>query len=360
LLSLDLNKEKDVAELKAAWADIFAQYYLFCIHVHEKGLRYIHHSLTSLTSSNEAWSGFQIFLSDDEYSFFKAESSSFLDQEKFEDFIMPFDFLQFHRSERGELKDPWKAEGRAGALHSVPNAFSGGVDYLLRFQDKELVGLNGDKKRFEVPPDLYAAAFECMVVARSKEEMEKSVVQLPGAERIVKQYGLCRSLIDEIASPGRVASHLAWHRLLQVTKPQAANLRSEVSIDVTGTISPEDCNLKVDMETRGLLAVLIILLKEAIQHTLLLWSEDPKLISSESRPQPLVKIDNENLQLSIMNPTQPKSRLIPRYSEQENTLNIFRHFLSNWKIEKVDYEKDSYNGYSTWSRTIKYIQKGRR
>lgn len=72
--------------------DIFYQFYLFSLFLHEKDLNYIFHVPAMEFNSVGVWGGFQIFMDKEEYSFFKATGHSDL-SDIFYKFISPFDII---------------------------------------------------------------------------------------------------------------------------------------------------------------------------------------------------------------------------------------------------------------------------
>jgi hypothetical protein len=73
--------------------DIFYQFYLFSLFLHEKDLNYILHVPAMEFNSVGVWGGFQIFMDKEEYSFFKEATGPPDLSDIFYKFISPFDII---------------------------------------------------------------------------------------------------------------------------------------------------------------------------------------------------------------------------------------------------------------------------
>jgi hypothetical protein len=73
--------------------DIFYQFYLFSLFLHEKDLNYISHIPAMEFNSVGVWGGFQIFMDKEEYSFFKEVTGPSDLSDIFSKFISPFDII---------------------------------------------------------------------------------------------------------------------------------------------------------------------------------------------------------------------------------------------------------------------------
>jgi hypothetical protein len=227
--------------------------------------------------------------------------------------------------------------GRASAMHYIPSAFANSVEYLQNHQRAK-----GPECGFAVPEGLYLAALEASLAARGldREAFFKSTLRLPSAERELTEHGVSDSLCQQLVAREGVARRLAEARLQTGARPMTPRQFRRPAVIVRGPDMPFPMLRLSDLEVQVFLGLLILLLKEAIEHT-------ERYLRDRGAAMPTREIEvardvqGDHISIAISNPCLPPERTLDANTGNgEASIKLFAGYLEGWSVEKPDITDD--------------------
>ena len=252
----------------------------------------------------------------------------------------------------GPVQEDAITRGRLTERHSIPAAFSNSIRSLMAFYESynlfrqkyevvknkivELKDLSVPK--FDIPTNLFAAAFESMIICNSVEELKKNAFRLYHEENILRQEGVSKNFISSLADKNESVAQILAYARIRPNKP-LSYIFEPVRVVVIGEeyITFEkikQTNPKLsDLSDWLTVGIFTILLKEAIQHTVEWYDE---FESEDFLDQRFVKVEisASKQTITFTNPTINLESSYGDNSNQEKFLELVRSNLPVWQFNK--------------------------
>lgn len=241
-----------------------------------------------------------------------------------------------------------EATGRARALHNIPDSFACAMEDLQAHEDecksvlKDLQSSSDARLKrclqFKVPHLLYVAAMDAMLVARTPEDLRRSSIALPDVEEILRKgKGIGPELFMALAKEEAIVIQLAKRRLRRddIRRP------AQVQWVVTGR-DPIPIDDPGDWTTRLLIGVIVVLLKEAVEHSIKIATVN------NDTPKVVVDVDSEDKSISIANMCDTLDFAAYERGNQKRDLDRWLEYLKDWRLDPM---RDPLDGWLT--RTLR-------
>ena len=165
-----------------------------------------------------------------------------------------------HQSHTAVDVEAEKFKSRAAILHYIPYAFFESIKKLIKYEKSH--------PDFEIPTSLYIVAVETALYARGhdKEELKKFIFRLPVADTL-KEKGLGKEVFEELSNERGISRRLAEYSLATHSSPIFSKQLKKPEVVVEGYLPFEKLRLNDDIKIRVFIALLIVILKESIEHT---------------------------------------------------------------------------------------------
>ncbi len=206
--------------------------------------------------------------------------------------------------------------------HSASSALGETIKSLEKYQQ--------DHPDFQIPNTLYFIALQAMLISGNLEsEFNKFVFRIL-AEDILRQQGFCKEFIDSLVNSGRIARALAEFRLGNDHSPILPSKLREPNVETRGNIPFQEMGLTLGLQVSVFIGILVILLKEAIEHTeRYLKDNNPK--QSERRVIQVYTQNNDKI--CIKNPCLKEAKPLTKGNNQKITLEVFAPHLPTWQVQ---------------------------
>ena len=341
------------------WTEVFAQFYMFGLMLHETGINYILHIPGIEFNKANIWGGFQLFMDKEEYVFCKDMNNVPSLSDSFHIFMSPFDLIPLLSLVSQQIED----KARTGISHSLPYAVSIIMDRLLALEKsieifrkdhntKIFDLLPPEIKKFKVSVELYQTAVQAALLSRgvSEEAFCKSIPHIGWIEKPILDpgKGITPELLRDLAE--KIAFRLARFRLEYESEEIEMGPNPDPDdIVVNGPTIPKGKHgLNRKKEVAVFVTALISILKEAIQHRqiYLHWrktSEQASQRNEEVQVDTAVHVNthvDDQVWIEISNPCRPNDDLSNlRGGNQENELAFLSKNIPGWKINEPKKEK---------------------
>ena len=212
--------------------------------------------------------------------------------------------------------------------HSLSSTLGETIKSLERYQETH--------PDFQIPNALHYISLQATLISGNldPENINKFIFRI-SAEEILSTEGFCKRFIDSLTQQGQMARALAEFRLGSDKKPIFPNQLEQPDVEITGNIPFSEMNLSPGIEVYVFIAILVTLLKEAIEHTeRYLRDNNPE--KQEHRIIQVYTQNNDNIY--IKNPCSEEVMSLTEQSNQRITIEVFSRHVSTWNIEDPQIE----------------------
>ena len=218
-----------------------------------------------------------------------------------------------------------KYKSKAAILHYIPYVFSESVKKLINYEKSH--------PDFQIPTSLYIVAVETALYSRGfeKESLKKFIFGLP-VEETLKDKGLGAEVFKELGGERGISRLLAEYSLATHSNPIFSTDLTKPEVVVEGYLPFEKIGLTDDVKIRVFIALLIVILKESIEHT----ERYIKKYSPDDEDYRKVRVLIEDHSITVKNPV-PADMSWQSPGDngtQLEPISLFSQYLSpEWQIE---------------------------
>ncbi len=235
-----------------------------------------------------------------------------------------------------------KFKSRAAILHYIPYTFSESIKQLIKYEKSH--------PDFHIPTSLYIVAVETALHAGGydKDALKKFIFRLPVADTL-KEKGLGAEVFEELSNERGISRLLAEYSLATHSSPIFSKQLKKPEVVVEGYLPFEKLRLNDDIKIQVFIALLIVILKESIEHTERYINNNYSPDDEDYRKVRVLIKDNS---ITIKNPAPADAgwSSAEENGTQLEAINLFKQYLSReWECQI--YHK---NEKGWWARVLSF------
>lgn len=217
--------------------------------------------------------------------------------------------------------------------HTLGTSLKAGMKKLEKYKEKH--------EDFQIPISLNFIAWQALLVSGelNSDEMNRFFSRLPGQENL-SENGFSEEIVELLTGENCLARDLAEARLANdgIFPKQLKSLRVQTS----GNISAEYLGLCSEIQIGVFIAILVFLLKDAIEHTQRYLINNSNSAKQNLRNTIEVYVKN-NSKIYVKNPCLDDVQPLTEQSNQKKTLDILTpHLEPIWRVQNPKIQDGSW------------------